>query len=80
MKAIQKHNRARANRLSMQFNQRPITYNKVSALSVLRTMPIEMLRSYIDDLGSHIEMYGESNDRTLQLLEKAETVLRTWES
>ena len=80
MTTSQKNLRERANRLSSQFNKTSITYNKVSALSVLRTMPYEMLKQYVFDLSNHINNYGESNDRTIQLLEKAKNILANWES
>lgn len=79
MKVSQKDSRERANRLSMQYNKMPITYNKVSALSVFRTMPYQMLKDYTLDLKNHIQTYGESNDRTFQLLDKAEEILSHWE-
>lgn len=80
MKTEQIKNRERANRLSMQCNKTAIKYNKVSAMSVLRTMPYEILKAYVADLDSHIIIYGESNDRTMQLLDRAKEVLNNWEA
>jgi hypothetical protein len=79
MNTSQKQQRERSNRLSMQYNKKPIQYNKVSATSVLRTMPYQMIKEYVADLEKHIQNYGESNDRTLQLLDKAKDVLANWE-
>lgn len=80
MKTNQKKDRELTNRLSIRYNNKPIQYNKVSALSVLRTMPYDILKLYVSGLENHIKLFGESNDRTLQLLAKAKSVLTNWES